>query len=154
MAINILYTDSDAVRAAVGVKDVEVPDSMLLNQDIERQLKTALYGWLPTYAALHTAGTDAGATDDEKYINDLLISYCLFWACVRVLEMSLSQRKSIGDGKTQIERFDVDRKELIAAYKARLDEAKHLLDDLVNTSAGSTSFFGKASPEYDPVTNT
>ena len=153
MAHQILYTDSDAVRAAVGVKDVEVPDDMLQDQQIERQLKTALYGWLPTYEALYDAGNASGATADEVYIKDLLFSYCLFWCCVRVLEMALAQRKSIGDGKTQIERFDVERKELIAAYKARVDEAKQLLSDLVNSSAGAPNFFGKASPDYDPVTN-
>jgi hypothetical protein len=152
MGAPVLYTDTSAVRAAVGIKDTEVPDSMITDQQMERQLKTALYGWLPTYEALYDAGNAGTATADEKYIKDLLISYCLFYCCVRVIEMSLALRQSVGDGKSQVARFVTDMKALRDMYKDRLNEVQALIDDLVTPSEGGVSYFGKATPDYDPVT--
>jgi hypothetical protein len=152
MGAPVLYTDTSAVRAAVGIKDTEVPDSMITDQQMERQLKTTLYGWLPTYETLYDAGNDGAATSDEKYIKDLLISYCMFYCCVRVIEMALALRKSVGDGKSQVERFDTDLTKLRAMYQERLDEVQALIDDLVTPSEGGVNYFGKASPDYDPVT--
>ena len=155
MGTPVLYVDTDAVRAVVGVKVKEVPDAMFTDQQMERQLKTALYGWLPTYEALYDTGSAGGATADQSYIRDLITSYCLFYCAVRVIEMVLALRHQVGDGKSEVKRFDTDFKELLEVFNARLDEAQGLLEDL--TSTGGTDgaqYFGKATPDYDPVSNT
>jgi hypothetical protein len=154
MSTPILYTDTAAVRAAVGVKDTEVPDSMITDQQMERQLKTALYGWLPTYETKYDEGNADGASADQAYLKDLLISYALFYCCVRVIEMVLALRQQVGDGKSQVKRFDTDMKALLEVYKGRRDEVQALIEDLVVPTAGDIDYFGKATPDYDPVTNT
>lgn len=155
MGTPVLYIDTDAVRAAVGVKVIEVPDAMFTDQQMERQLKTALYGWLPTYEALYDTGSASDATANEAYVRDLLISYCLFYCAVRVVEMVRAVRHQVGDGKTEVQRFDTEYKELLEVFNARLDEAQGLLESLINASpTEGTDYFGKATPDYDPVTNT
>lgn len=150
----ILYTTTDAIRAAVGTTPKEVPDSLLTDQMLESQIRTAVYGWLPTHGAIYTAGTAASPTDDELYQKDLLVQYCLFYGAVRVVEMIMAMRKKVTDGKSQVERFDVDWEALLEVLKGRRDEAQQLLEELLNPSDGGTSYFSLAAPTYDPVTNT
>jgi len=139
----------------VGVKVKEVPDTMFTDQQMERQLKTALYGWLPTHETLYDTGSASGATADEEYLRDLVVSYCLFFCAVRVVEMVLALRKIVGDGKSEVQRFDTDLKDLLKVFNDRRDEAQGLLEALVNASnTDGAQYFGKASPGYDPVTNT
>lgn len=154
MSVAILYTDTDAIRAVTGIKEVEISDSMLTDQQLERQLKTALYGWLPTYATVYSAGVAGGASADEIYRKDLLVSYCLYFGAVRLVEMIMALRQSVGDGKSEVARFNLNWLELLEVFKDRLEEAKALLDELINPSSGGPAYFGKASPDYDPVTNT
>ena len=154
MSTPILYTDTSAVRAAVGIKETEVPETMITDQGMERQLKTALYGWVPTYEALYDAGNASGATEQEAYIKDLLVSYCLFFICVRLIEMVLALRRQVGDGKSQVARFDTDYKTLLEMYTKRRDEIQTLIEDQITPSTGGVQYFGKATPDYDPVSNT
>lgn len=149
----ILYTTSNAIRAAVGTTDKEVPDTMLESQLLESQVRTAVYGWLPTHAAIYAAGVAAGATDDQKYQKDLLVQYCLFYGAVRVIEMIMALRSKISDGKSQVERFDVEWKDLLEVFEQRVEDAQEALLAIVSPSDGETSYFGLATPAYDPVTN-
>ena len=154
MGTDVLSTATDAVRAVVGVKVTEVPDLMFTDQQMERQLKTALYGWLPTYETIYDDGGASGATADEEYLRDLIVSYCMFFCAVRVIEMILALRNMVGDGKSEVKRFDTDFSELLKVFTDRMDEARGLLESIVNAAAtDGTKYFGSAPPGYDPVTD-
>lgn len=150
----ILYTTTDAIRAAVGVTDTEISDKVLTDQLLETQVQTAVYGWLPTHTTIYSEGTGASATAEQKYKKDLLVHYCLFYGAVRVVEMIMALRHKVGDGKSEVQRFDVDWEALLEILKARRDAAQTMLEQIVNPSDGGTNYFGTASPGYDPVTNT
>lgn len=154
MGTSILYTSTDAIRAVVGVTEKEVSDAMITDQQLEMQIKTALYGWLPTYPTVYSEGTSDTATDEQEYRKDLLISYCMFFGGVRIVEMILALRESVGDGKSEVTRFDLNFGELLSTLKGRLDDAQAALKEAVNPSSGGTAYFGSATPDYDPVTNT
>lgn len=154
MGTAVLYTNTDAIRAAVGVTDTEIPDSMVTDQQMERQVKTALYSWLPTYATLYATGSADGATEEEVYVKDLLVLYCTYYGAVRMVEMIMAMRQRVSDGKSEVERFVIDWSALLEALKGRLDEVQSLLEEEVNPSHGGPSYFGVATPDYDPVTNT
>jgi len=68
--------------------------------------------------------------------------------------MIMAMRKKVSDGKSQVERFDVDWEALLEVLNARMGAAKDALEQLVNPSDGGTSYFSLATPNYDPVTNT
>jgi hypothetical protein len=154
MSTAVLYTNTDAIRAAVGISSTEIPDSMITDQQMERQVKTALYSWLPTYPALYTAGDAEEATDEQVYVKDLLVLYCTYFGAVRLVEMIMAMRQRVSDGKSEVERFNIDWLSLLEALKGRLDEIQDLLEEVINPSHGGPSYFGKAVPDYDPVTNT
>lgn len=154
MGVPILYTNTATIRAVVGVTDKEVPDTKLTDQHLETQIKTALYGWVPTYEAIYNTGAATGATSDEVYQKDLLVSYCTFFGAVRIVEMIMALRSQVSNGKNEVHRFNVDWKELLSVFKGKLDEVKTLLENLLSTSTGGTKYFGSSIPSYDPVTNT
>jgi hypothetical protein len=150
----VLYTDTDAIRSAVGVTTREVSDDLLTQQKLESQTKVSLYGWLPDHATRYAAGTATDATDQEVYVKDLIVLYCTYFGAVRVVEMIMALRRRVGDGKSEVERFDVNWLELLEILKGRLDEIQNLLEEELGLSSGGPSYFGKAVPDYDPVTNT
>lgn len=153
MSIAILYTDSDAIRAAVGITDVEISDAMMQSQMMETQIKTAVYKWLPTHGTIYAAGTAQGATEQEVHLKDLLVMYCMYFGAVRVVEMIMAMRQKISDGKSQLERFDIDWLALLELLKQRRDQAQDALEEILNPSDGGPAYFGLVTPDYDPVTN-
>lgn len=154
MGTSILYTSTDAIRAVVGVTEKEVPDAMITDQQLEMLLKTALYGWLPTYSTVYSDGTAETATGEQEYMKDLLVSYCMFFGGVRIVEMILALRESVGDGKSEVTRFDINFGELLSTLKGRMEEAQATLKEVLNPTSGSSPYFGVATPNYDPVSNT
>jgi hypothetical protein len=150
MSIVILYTTTEAIRAAVGVAATEVSDDALVDQALEDQLLSDLYHWIPDHASLY--GVDS--TAQEKQTTRLLEMYCMYFGAIRVIEMVLILRQSVTDGKQAVARFKVDWELLMSQFKARLGEIRAELEDITGVTYNSTGFFGVASPDYDPVTNT
>lgn len=150
----ILYTTTEAIRAAVGVTTKEFPDAMLKDQGLEAQMRTDVYGWLPTHAAVYSAGTAASPTAEEEYLKDLLVQYCMFYGAVRVVEMVMAMRQKVGDGKSQVERFNIDWPLLLSNLNDRKNAAREAIEEVTEVTSGAVSYFGRAVPSYDPVTNT
>lgn len=149
----VLYTTTAAIRAAVGVTAKELPDSMFSDQGLETQVRVALYQRVPTYQALYTAGMESDAEAADLYAVELLELFCLYFGAVRSIEMILAMRKSVTDGKQKVDRFAIDWAALLAAMQKRLDDTVDALEEVVNPGSGGVAYFGKAVPDYDPVTN-
>ena len=154
MATAILFSDTDAIRAALGVTTKEIPDSLLTGQQLEMQMKADLYSWLPTYQALYDAQDDSGATAEQAYIADLLTLYCMYWGAVRACEMMLAYRQKVTDGKQAVDRFQIDWKLLLETMAKRLADIRAMLEDLLGIGSDRVVFFAGVKPDYDPVANT
>lgn len=157
--ITILYTDSDAVRSALGVESFsdqnlqrELPDTMFSSQDFARQLRAALYSWVPTHADIIAAG-DAPGTDEEVHYADLVRNYSLYWCAWRAAMMAYATRRNVGDGKSELQRFEVDWLKLAEEMKKLFEDAQDELMEALNP-ATTIAFAKRVEPDYDPVTNT
>jgi hypothetical protein len=150
----VLYTSTAAIRAAIGVTAKELPDALFTDQSLALQMQTSLYAWIPTYATLYTAGTATGATASAQHIANLLTLYCLYFGAMRAIEMVMALRQKVTDGKQEVARFAVKWQELLEAMRVRLEEVTAMLDQVLTTSSGTVSYFGRAIPDYDPVANT
>lgn len=155
----VLFTTTQAIRAALGVGSVsvagtlEVPDSMLLDQGLDLQMRTSLYSLVPDYQARYAAGVTGGATAEQVYIKDLLTLYCLYFGAIRLLEMVIALRRKATDGKQGVERFDIDWEALMQALKDRLSKVEDDLAEVLSPNDGGPNYFSRVIPDYDPVTN-
>lgn len=151
--IPVLYSDTDAIRAAIGVTDVELPDAMFGAQGLEMQMRVSLYRKVPTHGTVYLAGMESDASAADVYAADLLALYCMYFGAIRAVEMVLALRQQVSDGKQEVSRFNVDWQKLTAALQRKLDEIGSALVEAVNGTTSGVSYFGKASPDYDPVAN-
>lgn len=140
MAVNILYTNTDAIRSAVGLDDSDVEDSIITAQHMKEQMTLALAKFLPTH--------EDDAYDPE--IKVVMTLWCMWFGALRLAESPLATPKQFGNGKDDLQRFDVDWEALRALARKKLTELEEELAPTV--VAGSFSFMGKATPAYNPVT--
>jgi hypothetical protein len=145
------YTNTDEIRAIIGVTPNEVKDTALGNMMLEKRLLSDLYSWLPTHAAVYDAGAASGATDAEENAQRNLQIYSAYFCASHVDFFQLSIPASIGDGKNILKRFEgIDFDELSAKLRGVAEQYKaEILDDTV----GVPELFGLSVPDYDPVTN-
>ena len=150
------YTNTDAVRGAIGLTDNEVTDEMLVEQNLGPALIFELNDWVPTHKTIYQAGRVEGATDDEETQYRLLQLYSMWWCACRAAKMVLAIPEKISDGKAEMKRFnDLDLAGIAAeACGMAVYYQKQLQEELGETvdSSGHT-LFGSAAPDYDPVTN-
>ncbi len=140
------YTTTDAIRAAIGLTVDEVPDQMLQNQGLEKEINLDLDSWLPGHSSLTT----------EPAVSYLSL-YAQWYAAEQVLkQMLLAIPQMIGDGKSEMRRFlNMKVEELYpkasekrALYKRLLEQDQSIQQDL-----GVPTLMSASRPDYDPVTN-
>lgn len=159
------YTDSDEVRAALGVSDDELKDAVI---------ELPLYENALTKEAAEI-GTDCMAdyrtvdaieeTDRTTVQQDFHMAFSLFstFAVARKMTVSLPlfSPKTIGDGKAAATRYsDSPYKETIKAVLDSYEEYRNYLLEKYGVYGGGRApaavapiaLVGAASPDYDPVT--
>ncbi len=136
------YTSTEAVRAALGVTDNEVPDDFLLDQNMDTALIIKLSEVLPGYAIL--TGISAKR----------LRMYALWFCAALTARMILAFPESISDGKAKMDRFaGLDLEQIAKNAEANRDSyLSGLLPEESDLSYGVT-IVARASPAYDPVIN-
>lgn len=155
MAETILYTNTDAIRACIGLDVAECKDSVMVDSKLDMELEVDLAGWLPSYAAVFEAGDAADATDEQVLQQKMLKLYCQWLAAAEILARSLVVPLEVTNGKDKYSRFSkIDLAELAAAAKAKAEGYKVLLEDEIN---GPVTFTGltllvASIPDLDPVT--
>lgn len=155
--IPILYTNSDAVRAAIGIKERDYSDKDISNFNLEKKLSLDLRAWLPSHAAISEAAEQATATDGEKDMGAALELYSTAFAALDMLQtLRLGVAQSVSDGKNQFSRFSsVDWAALETALIANMRQYRRLLEDAVSgVSTGPTvpAMFIGVGLATDPVT--
>ena len=150
------YTNSDAVRGAIGLTDNEVTDGMLADQNIDKALTLDLDEWLPTHATIYADGISGTPTADQVTQWSLLQLYSMWWCACRAAKMVLAIPEKITDSKAEMKRFnDLDLKAIAdeACGQATIYQGQ-LQGELGETSETTRyGLMGSASPNYDPVTN-
>jgi hypothetical protein len=149
------YTDTDAIRSALGVTDNEVTDAMLVDQRLALELTVDLDGWADGHAAAFAAGSLQGA-DAAAQLKANYISLYAQWYCAErvITNMKLAIPQMISDGKTEMRRFQMmDMDAVERAASARAAHYKSLLSlALGGTAETVMSFASRSTPTYDPVT--
>lgn len=139
------YTDTDKVRAALGVDSVDVSDDTLEAMQLDLELTVDLDSWAPGHADF--TGTSLS----------LLQLYAAAFCAWKALDgRQLLYPFLFKDGKAETRRFTVDLNELIATlakragdFKARLATAEDIT--LAPRIASAAYIFGSAVPDFDPV---
>lgn len=151
-------TDSDAIRAALGVvNESEYPDSLMTAFGMEEELELALSLWLPesvAYEDIITKGSTKSTASKQNRKRYLLLSnYAKFYsAYLAAIAATTWINKSVGDGQNEIVRFEATE----SLAEAMMNKAKGYQMELLSTFSSSqlaaTSWFSSAAPSYDPVT--
>jgi hypothetical protein len=150
------YTDTGTVRATAGVTDNEVDDDTLLSMQLGLAISADLYLWLADPAAVKAEGEGTGATPEQKQKWNLLQLYVASFCAAKVLESSMHLPAQKTNGKDAFKRFsDKTLAEAVASLRRRAADYRLQLEKIIAPSTGGDSgLFARASPAYDPVTNT
>ncbi len=144
------YTNTDAIRAAVGLDDDEIPDEMLVDQGLAIELELDLGEWLSSHATIWAEGVAASPTADQKTAQQHLQMYSMWYCAIRALEMRLAIPSLFTDGKAEARRQEIKYEELEEMAKTRAENHKKAL---LGTTTSTPTFMSAAVPDYDPVTN-
>jgi hypothetical protein len=134
--ITILYTNTDKIRAALGVDDNDVKDARIVALDLEKELKLDFISWLPLYSAFHTTSVAPSATEAQRNIGDALVLYSMYYCATQVAKtLRLAAPQTVSDGKNALGRFDgIDWQALTINMKERAAFYRTLLLDQTHTS--------------------
>lgn len=157
----ILYTDTDQIRATVGVTEFDVKDVAIVSSMVGDDLLLDLNSWVPTHATIKSEGEGSTPTADQakKYL--LLKQYSrLFCAAALLKTAVLGVAAQVSDGKNSVKRFDSE--ERMAALAADIDSRKIAAKQQLQTALGETvdsvyappAIAVATTPGFDPVTNT
>ena len=149
------YTGTDAIRAAIGVSDNDIPDKLLVDQRLDLELTVDLDLWVPTHATLYAAGIATGAAAEDRLKANYISLYAQWFCAAQVASnMKLALPQSISDGKAEMRRFQtLDLAAIEIAAKSRVTYYKNLLSAAEGSTSTATpiSFTSISSPVYDPV---
>ena len=156
MSIPLLsLTDSDEVRATVGVDDSDFPDATVSAMGLDNDLEADLLTWLPTYTTVISEGTTGTPTSDQrlKYLN--LKNYAKYFCAYLVASASqLMAPQKESDGANELQRFTTDKlTDLLARLSAKRDKYRSDIEYQENAGSYTHSLFSTVSPTYDPVAN-
>lgn len=149
------YTTTEAVRGCLGVDSNDVPDSYMLDSKLDLELKLDLDGWLPTHAALYSAGTTGTPSAADVAIAERITVYAQWFCTLEVANRPLTIPQITTDGKAQLDRFKVDLRRVAELAASKVGKYKGELVELVDAIAAPsayTSYVGVATPGADPVT--
>jgi len=146
MVATVLYTDTDAIRGAIGTDEADIEDSIITGQNMDLQMAAELDGFLPGHATL---------VFSSIALENKLNLWCMWFGAWRLAQSPLATPKKLSTGKDEYERFNIDWDALKAVAYQKLCDAK----DALITEAGlpeaevvGISPFGKATPTYNPIT--
>ena len=156
MPTPVSYTNTDNIRAALGVSAVEMSDQRIIDTQIEMQLGLRLTQVCTTDPeTIKTDGTSVGATQDQKNLWYALQLYCMYYGAVLMMPaLQMLVAATVTDSETTNTRFGVDDiQATIDRITGRADYYAGLLNPAYETSTLGFTMVGVVSPSYDPVTN-
>jgi hypothetical protein len=155
---NVSYTTTDNIRAALGVSDVELLDTLIINASIADQIEVKLSEVFPGAAALAALNAqpppDPPPTDADVLQWKILKLFCMYYGAVCVLTAGQTILfQSITDSQTTNMRFGDDIADLTDRIQSRVDLYLGLLNPAYSTDSGlGFGLIGVSRPCKDPVT--
>lgn len=138
------YTDTDRVRAALGVDSVDVSDDVLVDMMLAQELTLDLDEWVPDHDTLENSSLAA-----------LELYAAVFCALSAIDGRELLYPYMLKDGKAETRRFQLDLQKLkedLAARVAKWKAKVVALEGLEVAAVQSASYiFGSSAPDFDPV---
>ena len=138
VSVDVLYTNTNAIRSAVGVDGADIENEMITGQEMESQMNVALSKFNPTHATDKFDPTKLPA----------LKLWCMWFGALRLAEMPTAIAKKYSTGKDEWERFDIDWEELKRVARKNLAE---LQEGITPSVTAGFSIMGKATPDYNPI---
>lgn len=158
MATPALYTNTDAIRAALGVTENEIGDSQIINLAIPDQLLFSLESVYADHVALKAVIDNNTATDAQKRLWMALTLFCQYEAAyIMCAQLQMLTAQKITDGDAEMQRFQKDNLE--ETISRILQHRNRYMTVLIGGGAVPPapvvlSHFSTVQPAYDPVTNT
>ncbi len=152
---SIFYTTTEAIRAVLGVTDVEVEETQILNLGIDTQLELETDVVYSDHATVKAAVDANTATTDQQRVWKILQLFCQYQAAVFMLPgIQLLVAQKITDGDFEMQRF---MKDSLQETEAKITELRDKYRGLLNPTAyGSGALVHNpmmlATPTYNPVT--
>lgn len=139
------FTDTDKVRAALGVDSVDVSDEVLLDMQLGLELTLDLESWATGY------GSFTGNS-----LSMLYLYAAAFCALSAIDGRELLYPLLFKDGKAETRRFELDLQKIKDSLRSRVSKWRAALEAeeglAVTEPAAATYIFGSATPDFDPVT--
>lgn len=150
----ILYTDSDAVRAALGVSETEISDALVVNMQIADLLFIELQTVYPDHVALKAAIDSASPTAAQTNLFMKLRLFCQYEAIVCLLpSVQFWSVQRVSDGDAEMHRFmagDLDK--TIDRFTGMRDKYRTLLNPTLYPDSGLAGvLFRSISPGRDII---
>lgn len=154
--MDVLYTTTDAIRAALGVTDREVKDNQITDLGVEDMVEIELKTVYPNHAALKQKIDDITATPEEKFTWSILLQYVKYEAAAFMLpQFQTLIVQKISDGDAEMSRFQATNlQDTINRILTMRDKYRGMLQiEGGEFPREALSLFSVVSPTYDPVTN-
>lgn len=148
------YTDTDKIRSALGFDASDARDALLSAAGLDISLEHDLDEWLPTHAAIWAAGTAGTVTASEKKLAQALGMYAQWFCAHLVASKQMLFIQIFSDGKSQMNRFDIDVDSVRLMCEAERNAWKDKLQELDGQTPTASSFnpVGISTPTFDPIT--
>lgn len=150
------YTTTEAIRGCLGIDQNDCPDGYMVDSKLDLELIVDLDDWLPTHAALYTAGTSGSPTNPQAAVAVRIALYSQWFCALEMANRPLTVPQITTDGKAQFDRFKVDLERLSALCAAKVVKYRAELQELVNNVKKPIglpiSLVQVAAPTQDPIT--
>ena len=148
--IEISMTNTDKIRAVLGLSIKEMPDKQLSVRDLALELDMDLTSWIPNLSAIEN-----GSTDNEMKLLDAIGLYATYFCAKLVIpSLQMASLQKVSDGKNSADRFspvDWDKLYDRTAERAAFYK-KFILDNNAEKSTFTFKAFSAVGSAYDPVT--
>lgn len=166
MATAILYTTIEAIRSCVGLDAADVPDQLVLDQNLKMQFTLDLDTWYPAvyeddwvdsaFDPLDDSDQDIVAIDASQRKGMLLSNYSMWFGALRTVESLLVIPQKISDGKDEVQRFSgINLEKMLERISTNLAAVKSIIVNEASSTTSAVLGVSRVEPEsYDPVTGT
>ena len=154
--MDVSYTTTNAIRAALGVTDREVKDNQITDLAVADMVNIELKEVYPAHAALKQKIDDDTATPEEEFTWSILLQYVKYEAAAFMLpQFQTLIVQKISDGDAEMSRFQATNlQDTLNRILTMRDKYRGMLQIEGGALPQETlSMFSVVTPTYDPVTN-
>lgn len=148
-------TTADAVRAAIGISESELPDSVLSQPFYARGVEKALRK-IDSEIVNNWANLLESDDENDRMVVGIVNDYAMYKIAVHACQsIELLAARTMTDSKATFQRFEVDLSALITRLEGMLAQVEdELLSELGYAATTYTTYgiFAEAKPMFDPVT--